>query len=194
MRPNYLLPVTMLSFAALMNAQTVEQRLKWAQESIDGHAVTHHFEPPARSSETRWEVEHVDGCTLQLKETDHREAADSVVTKEGVYGLSEDKVVTWTFDLTNLQPQFVIAGTLGGPHLRIFSVGDVFHSKSDTVRRVVKKDGTPVSTDNWSAAGTAENLWIYFDAPGADNIALVKRLEINLRHAVQQCGIQNADR
>src|SRR5579863_1579763 len=99
MRVNPLLPVAVLSLAAVLNGQTVEQRLKWARETIDAYAVTHHFEPPARSSGTRWQVARIDGCNVELKETAHRESPDTVFTPEGVFGFSEDKVVTWTFDL-----------------------------------------------------------------------------------------------
>jgi hypothetical protein len=191
MRVNRFLPMAVFSFAALLNArkaESVEQKLQWARETIDAYAVTHHFEAPAKSSGTKWQVSRIEGCTVELKESVHRESPDSVVTGEGVFGLSEDKVVTWTFDLSNLLPPFIAASKVGGPHLEIFSQGDAFHFNTEGVSRTLRKDGTVVDTSNWSAPGAAQNFWIYFDSPSGDNNLLVKRLEHDLRDAVNQCA------
>jgi hypothetical protein len=118
----YFLPLAVLSFAAVLNAQSVvELRLKRVPETIDAHAVTHHFEPPAKSSGTRWQVANIEGCTVELKETSHRESPNSVVTGDDVLSLSEDRVSLWTFDLANLLPQFIMPDSFGGPHVGIFA-------------------------------------------------------------------------
>src|ERR1700683_3394891 len=101
MRVNHLLPLAVLSFAAVLNAQSVQQKLKWVSETIDAHAVQHHFEPAAKSSETKWQVTNIEGCTVELKETSHRESPNSVIAGNEVFGSSEDRVSTWTFDLAN---------------------------------------------------------------------------------------------
>ncbi len=177
--------------ASSVNAQSVDQTLHWARESINAHAVTHHLEPPAKISGTKWEFAGIEGCTVELKETAHREAPDSVANPEGVFGLSEDKIVTWTFDLGALLPQFIIADTsVGAPHIKIFAEGDAFHLKTDTTSRLLKKDGTIQSSTNWSNASNARNLMMYFDSPSTDNKVLVRRLESDLRDAVAQCVVQ----
>jgi hypothetical protein len=192
MRVHTILPIAVLTLAAVLNAkktvESIEQRLQWARETIDAHAMTHHFEPPARSSGTKWQVTRIEGCTMELKESAHREAPDSILTGENVFGLSEDKVVTWTFNLAHLLPQFIVAETDGVPHLTISSQGDAFHFTTEEVSRTLSKDGTTVSTRNWSAPGNAPNLWIYFDSPDADNSSLVKRLEHDLRDAASRCA------
>jgi len=194
MRVHPFLPIAVFSFVAVVNAkksvESIEQRLQWARETIDAHAMTHHFEPPARSSGTKWQVTRIEGCTVELKESAHREEPDSIPTGQNIFGLSEDKVVTWTFDLAHLLPQFIVAGTAGGPHLAISSQGDTFHFNTEAVSRTLRKDGTTVSTSNWSAPGNAQNLWIYFDSPAADNNSLVKRLEHDLRDAASRCATE----
>jgi hypothetical protein len=194
MRVHRFLPMAVLCFAAVLDAkkavESVEQKLQWAREAIDTHAVTHHFEPPARSSGTKWQVTRIDGCTMELKESLHREEPDSVITGDDVFGISEDKVVTWSFDLAKLLPQFITAGTSGGPHLEIISQGDTFHFNTESVVRTVKKDGTVINTSNWSAPGTAQNFWMYFDSPATDNNLLLKKLEHDLRGAALQCSLQ----
>lgn len=184
-----ILPGTIaILLAGSMYGQTVEQSLKWARENIDTHAVIRHVEPPSRLSGVRWRVNKIDGCQVELQETDHRESADSVVRHEGVFSLNEDKVVTWSFDLGALQPQFVMADTSAGfPHIKIFAEGDAFHTKTETTSRAVRKDGSLESTDTWSVNGNARNLMIYFDSPSIDNKVLVHRLEAELRDAVYQC-------
>jgi hypothetical protein len=194
MRIHRFLPIAVLSFAAVLNAQSIEEKLKWVRETIDAHAVTHHFEPPARSSDTKWQVTQIEGCNVELKETVHRESPDSVFTSQGVFGLSEDKVVNWTFSLANLRPNFIVADTIGGPQLRISGEADLFHFKTDVVSRTMRKDGTTLSTSTWSSPGTAQNFWIYFDSPAADNNMLVKKLEHHLRDAVSQCSAQAGKR
>lgn len=194
MRVHLFLPIAALSFAAMLNAkksvETIEQRLQWARDAIDAHAMTHHFEPPARSSGTKWQVTRIEGCSMELKESAHREAPDSIPSGENVFGLSEDKVVTWTFNLAHLLPQFIVAGTDGGPHVEIFSQGDTFHFTTEGFSRTLKKDGITVSTSNWSSPGNAANLRIYFDSPAADNDSLVRRLENDLRDAASRCAIE----
>lgn len=189
MRLYSLLPVTALLFAAALNAQNLEQKLQWARATIDAHATTHHFDPPARSSGTRWQVTRIEGCTMEMKEITHRELPDSIINNEGSFGLSEDKVVTWTFDLGALLPQFIMAETaIDAPQIKIFAEGDAFHLKTDVVSRTLNKDGGVASTSTWSTPGSARNLWIAFDSPDADNKPLVRRLETDLRDAVNQCS------
>jgi hypothetical protein len=181
----------LLWFAAGLSAQNVEQKLKWARETIDAHAVTRQFEPPSKSSGTKWQVTKIDGCTVELKETAHREAPDSVFTHEGVFDLAEEKVVIWSFDLGNLRPEFVMADTsIGAPHLKIFALGDAFHQNTEAVMRTLRKDGTTATTSKWSTPGSTRNLWIYFDSPTIDNKPLVQRLELDLRDAIHDCSHQ----
>ncbi|SRR6266699_1862081 len=140
------------------------QDLKWARENIDAHATMRHFEPPARSSGTRWQVGRIEGCSIELKQISHREAPDSV----------EDKTVTWAFDMGSLKSRYVMADTSTGlPHIKIFAEGDVFHLKTETA--------------TWSTSGNARNLWMYFDSPDVDNKVLVRRLEGELRRAIEHC-------
>jgi hypothetical protein len=194
MRVNPVLPVAVLSFAAVLNAQSVEERLKWARETIDTHAVTHHFEPPSRSSGTKWQVTKIDGCTMELKQTDHRESPDTVFNGGSVYGFSEDKIVTWTFDLSGLAPEFITADTSTGlPQVRIFAEGDAFHLQTESVSRFLRKDGTTASTSTWSTPGSARNLWMYFDSPTIDNKPLVRRLELDLQDAVKICSAPSSE-
>jgi hypothetical protein len=194
MRIHHFLPIAVFSLVAVLNAkktvETVEQKLRWARETIDTHAVTHQFEPPAKSSDTKWQVTKIEGCNIEMKETTHRESPDSVIASDGVFGLSEDRVVTWAFDLANLLPRFIVAGESGGPHLMISGEGDMFHFKTDVVSRTLKKDGTMLKTSTWSSPGTAQNFWIYFDSPDADNSMLVKELALDLQDAVYQCSLK----
>jgi hypothetical protein len=194
MRIHHCLPIAVFSFVALLNArktaETVEQKLQWVRETIDTHAVTHHFEPPAKSSNTKWQVTKIEGCAIELKETTHRESPDSIYSTEGAFGLSEDRVVTWSFDLANLLPGSIAADEIGGPHLIISGEGDMFHFKSDVVSRTLRKDGTTLKTSTWSSPGTAQNFWIYFDSPGADNSMLVKNLVLDLQNASYQCSLK----
>jgi hypothetical protein len=190
MRVNYFLPLAVLSFAAVLNAQSVQLKLKSVRDAIDTHAVTHRLEPPSSSTETKWQVANIEGCTVELKETSHRDSPNSVVTKDGVFGISEDRVSTWTFDLANLLPQFIMADSIGGPHVGIFGQGDTFHFKTEVVSRTLRQDGTTVGTTTWSSPGSAGNLWIYFDSPTTDNGQLVKRVEFDLQSAVMQCTVQ----
>lgn len=170
---------------------SIEQKLHWARETIDVHAVTRQFEPPAKSSSTRWQVGKIDGCTMELKETKHREAPEAVETAEGIYGISEDKVVTWTFDLGSLAPQYVLSDTIGSPQIKIFAPSDVFHTKTEVVTRKTNSDGTVASTQNWSTSGSERNLWIFFDSADGDNGVLVKKLEVDLRNAVSACALRS---
>jgi hypothetical protein len=191
MRLHPLLPLAAVVLVGSLKAQNVEQTLKWARENIDAHAVTHHLEPPARSNGTKWQVVKMEGCTLELKETLHREAPDSVANSEGVFGYEEDKVVTWSFDLGSLLPQFIMADTsIGAPHMKIFAEGDAFHTKTESTSRLVKKDGSTQSSSTWSTSGNARNLMMYFDSSETDNKLIVRRLEADLRGAVSQCAVQ----
>jgi hypothetical protein len=188
MRTATLISISVTLLACSLHAQTAEQSLRWTRENIDAHAVTHHLEPPARVSGVKWQVNKIKGCTVELLETDHRESSDSVVKRDGVYSLNEDKTITWTFDLGSLLPQFVMADTSAGlPHIKIFAEGDAFHTKTETVSRAVRSDGSVESTSTWSAAANARNLMMYFDSPEIDNKALVHRLESDLRDAVYGC-------
>jgi len=194
MRIHQFLPMAVFCFVAVLSAkktvETVEQKLQWARETIDTHAVTHHFERPAKSSDTKWQVTKIEGCSIELKETIHRESPDSEVTADGAFGLSEDKVVTWAFDLANLLPRFIMADEAGGAHVTISSAHDTFHSKTDVVSRTLRKDGTTLKTSTWSSPGAAQNLWIYFDSPDADNSKLVKDIVLDLRDAAYQCSLK----
>lgn len=191
MRFNSLVPLAILLFAGSMRAQNVEQTLQWARENINAHAVTHRLEPPSRISGTKWEVSRIEGCTVELKEMAHREAPESVANSEGVFGFSEDKTVTYTFDLGALLPRFIMADTSeGAPHLKIFALGDAFHQKTESTSKLLKKDGTTQSTTSWSTAGSQRNLTIFFDSPSSDNKVIVRRLETDLREAVALCSEQ----
>jgi len=174
-----------------MRAQTADQSLEWARETIDTHAVVHHLETPGKISGTRWQVSRIDGCAIELKETDHREVPDGIVNRDGVFMLDEDKVITWNFNLSSLQPAFVMADTsIHEPHVKIFAQGDAFHTKTEVVTRAVRHDGSTQSTQTWSAADNRRNLTIFFDSPGADNKLLVRRLESDLRDAVGHCVVK----
>ena len=178
-----------LFVAGSLRAQSLEQTLKYVRESIDAHAVTHRIEPPTRISSVKWQVSKIEGCAVELKETDHRESADSVVNHNGVFSLDEDRVITWSFDLGDLLPQFVMADTsTGTPHIKVFAEGDAFHTKTETTSRLMRKDGSVESTQTWSSARTQRNLQLNFDSPAIDNKALVHRLELDLRDAVYACS------
>lgn len=178
--------------AATLDGQSTErsgiaQMLRSTKDTIDAYAVTRHDAPPSRSTETRWKVSRIEGCTIELKQSIHREEPDSILSNGAVLGLSEDRTLTWTFDLANLRPQFVIADTVGGAHIGIFAQADAFHLRTEVVSRNVRRDGTIARTNSWSSPGSASNLWIYFDAPDADNNQLIKRVEAGLQTAVAQC-------
>jgi hypothetical protein len=187
MRSYYVPLIALCSFA--LHAQTVEDRLKSARENIDAHAIVHTFDPPAQSTETKWHVNQIDGCTMELTQAWHRDAADGAVTREGIFNVAEDKVVTWTFDLASLRPLDVIADTSEGlPHLLIFAAGDAFHLKTDFTSKMLRKNGTTVHTNAWSAPGSERNLWMFFGSPDADNKAMVKALQLDLHDAIRQCA------
>jgi hypothetical protein len=189
MRVYCLLFAAVLPAVAASTAPTLEQRLQWARENIDAHANMRHFEPPARSSGTKWHVVRMEGCHIELQQSAHREAPDSIFAHEGAFGSSEDKVVTWTFDLAALEPEYVTADTSTGlPHIRIFAEGDVFQLNTESVSRTLRQDGSVASTRMWSAPGNARNLWMYFDSPSADNKSVVKTLAEDLRGAIDQCA------
>ena len=192
MRTLRFLPIAIVLCAAVLHGETIEQqnialRLTWMKATIDAFAVTRHDSPPSRSTETRWKVSRIDGCTVELTQSIHREEPDSVLSNGAVLGLSEDRTLTWSFDLANLRPQFVIADTVGGAHVSILAQADAFHLKTDVVSRNVRRDGTVAHTSTWSSPGTASNLWIYFDAPDGDNGHLIKRVESDLQGAVARC-------
>lgn len=195
MRISCTLPISAVLSAALLCGASdarlsIEQRLNWAKETIDAFAGSRHDTPPAKSTETRWKVSHIDGCTVELTQSIHREEPDSVLSNGDVLGLSEDRTLTWTFDLADLRPQFVIADPVGGPHISILAQGDAFHLKTDVVSRNVRRDGTIARTSTWSTPGTASNLWIYFDSRDGDNSQLIKRVESDLQSAVALCRAQ----
>lgn len=192
MRIPYALPVAAFLCAVVLHGESNErlnitQKLNSTKDTIDAFAVTHHDSPPSRSTETRWKVSRIEGCTLELRQTIHREEPDSLLVNGDVLGLSEDRILTWSFDLANLRPQFVMADTLGGPHVSILAQGDAFHFKTDVITRNVRRDGTIARTSTWSSPGTASNLSIYFDAPDAENNQLIKRVQSELQGAVSQC-------
>jgi hypothetical protein len=76
------------------------------------------------------------------------------------------------------------------PHLKIFAEGDAFHTKTETVSRAVRKDGSVESTKTWSVSNNTRNLTMFFDSPGVDNKKLVHRLEGELRAAIYQCVVR----
>jgi hypothetical protein len=187
MRSYYVPLIALGSFA--LHAQTVEDRLKSARENIDAHAIVHTFDPPTQSTETRWHVNQIDGCTMEMTQTWHHDAADGAVTHEGIFDVSEDKVVTWTFDLASLRPLDVVADTSEGlPHLLIFAPGDAFHLKTDFTSKMLRKDGTTAHANSWSAPGNDRNLWMFFGSPDVDNKAMVKALQMDLHYAIRQCA------
>jgi hypothetical protein len=154
---------------ALLEGQTVEERLRWARESIDAHAVSRFVEPPDRESGTKWSVTLLNGCSVGLKETWQRTAGGEV---------TESRVINYTFDLRDLRPGDILADTsTGKPQLKIFAPGDIFHLRTD-----FKKGGR-----DWSTPGSARNIWMTFDSPMADNRMVVRRLERDLRDAAGIC-------
>src|SRR5205823_3609832 len=189
MRVHYLLIAAALPALAVSTGPTIEQRLQSAREAIDAHATMRHFEPPTRSSGTKWHVDRIDGCHIELRQTAHRESPDSAFSREGAFGITEDKVVTWTFDLAALEPEYVTADTSTGlPHIQIFADGDVFHLNTNSVWRRLREDGSIAESRTWSAPGNTRNLWMYFDSPAADNKSLVRTLAEDLRSAIDQCS------
>jgi hypothetical protein len=186
-----LILIAVFALTGALETQSAGQTLQWTRETIDTHAVTHHDDPPGRSSSIKWQVNKVEGCQVELRETDHREADGGIVNSRGVFRLDEDKVVTWRFDLGELLPQFVMADTsVGTPHLKIFAEGDAFHTKTETVSRAVRIDGSVESTKTWSVNNNTRNLTMFFDSPGVDNKKLVHRLEGEFRAAVSQCVLR----
>jgi hypothetical protein len=177
------------SLMTALSAETVDQRLQWVRETIDSHATTRYFEPSRRSSEVKWHVTQMEGCSVELKQILHRDAPASLVTGDGVFGVVEDKTVSYKFDLHALQPRFVMADTSAGlPQVKIFAAGDVFHLNTESVSKTVREDGSVVETNTWSNPGNARNLWIYFDSPDADNKLIVKKVESELREAIGKCA------
>lgn len=190
MRIHPFVPIAALSALALAKGQNVEQRLQWAREAIDANAVMSHLQPD-QSSETKWQVTKIAGCQVELKETIHREAPDSVVSRGELLSSADDKIITWNFDLAVLLPQFVMADTsVAVPQIKIFTEGDAFHLKTDFVSKTVRKDGSVADMRTWSTPGNSRNLWMNFDSPNVDNKAVVRRLELELRGAVQECSGQ----
>ena len=192
MRTPRIVSIALLVSVATLSGETIAQRsiaqrLGWMKETIDAYASTRHDSPPAKSTETRWKVSRIDGCTVEMKQSIHREEPDSVLVNGVVLGLSEDRTLTWTFDLANIRPHSVMADASGGAHVSIFAQADAFHLTTDVVSRNVRRDGTIASTNTWSSPGTASNLWIYFDAPDGDNKQMIKRVENDLQAAAAQC-------
>jgi hypothetical protein len=74
------------------------------------------------------------------------------------------------------------------PHLLIFAAGDAFHLKTDFTSKMLRKNGTTVHTNAWSAPGSERNLWMFFGSPDADNKAMVKALQLDLHDAIRQCA------
>jgi hypothetical protein len=190
MRVLRVLPVAALAAATILQGQSIEQILKTTKQTIDQYAVTRHVSPPSRSTETKWEMSRIQGCTVELRQSIHREEPDSMVRSGTVLSLSEDRVLSWTFDLSTLRPHSVLTETVGGPHITIFGQADSFHLKTDVVSRNVRRDGSVASTNSWSTPGTSGNLWIYFDSPDGDNKQLVKRVAYDLQSAIGQCVTQ----
>ncbi|MDP9052873.1 MAG: hypothetical protein M3N93_01005 [Acidobacteriota bacterium] len=189
MRSIHVLSIAVVFLTGSLHAQNAARTLEWARENIDAHAVTHHLEPPAKISGAKWEVVRIEGCTVELKQTLHREAPDAVVKGDGVFGFSEDKVVTWTFALSSLRPHFVMVDTSTGfAHVQIFAEGDAFQLKTESTSRLLNKDGTIESTSVWSNTGNARNLLMYFDSPKTDNKVVVRRIGSDLKMAVAQCS------
>jgi len=180
-------PIALLAAATMLHGQSVEQILTATKTNIDTYAVMRHVSPPSRLTETRWQVSGIHGCSVELKQSIHREEPDSLLSNGAVLGLSEDRILTWTFDLSVLRPQSVLAEIAGGPHVSILGQADAFHLKTDVVSRTVRRDGSVASTNSWSTPGTSGNLWIYFDSPDGDNKQLVKRVQADLQSAVSQC-------
>ena len=195
MRINYLLPVAALSLAALSNAQSIDQKLKFVRETIDAHAETHQFEPPAKSSGTKWQVTRIEGCTIELKQTSpSRSRPTRWLSARRLFGISEDRIATWTFDLGNLRPQLHHGRFHRRRARRHFRRSGHLPLKTDVTQRTLRKDGTVAGTSTWSAPGTAPNLWIYFDSASGDNNQLVKQVESDLQSAVMQCMVQSRNR
>jgi hypothetical protein len=172
-----------------LHAETVEDRLKAASENIDAHAVIQTIDPAAGSTDTKWHVTKTEGCNVEMTQSWHRDAIDGAVSREGIFDTADDKITTWSFDLSTLRPLDVMADTSEGkPHLMIFAPGDAFHLKTDFTTKVLRKDGTVIRTKTWSTPGTDRNLWMFFASPEVDNFTMVRTVELNLRDAVRQCA------
>lgn len=161
-------------FGGAHNGHPADQILRWTRDTINAHAVMHFSSPPGRSSETRWSVENVSGCRIELKEAWHREASNEVFPPT-----LQAKTVKWDFSLNDLQPEYISSDASAGvPHVTIFAPSDVFHLKTDFQ-----------STQGaWSSTGSERNLWMYFDSPDGDNRILVKEVEEHLRKATEACA------
>jgi hypothetical protein len=173
---------------AVVSGQTVDG-LKWTQDAIDKHAVMRFFDPPARHTDTKWQVVTLEGCQAELKQTVHRESPETVFNRQGIFGKSEDRTMIYTFDLHELKPAEIDSDTSAGlAHVKIFAHGDLFHVKTDSVSNTVSADGTVADTTNWSVSGHTSNLWIYFDSPEVDNKMMVRRVAVELQTAAEKCN------
>src|SRR5207248_9627066 len=89
MRAHYLLVAAALPALAVSTGPTIEQRLQSAREAIDAHATMRHFEPPTRSRGTKWHVDRIDGCHMELRQTAHRQSPDSRLSPGRHIGTTE---------------------------------------------------------------------------------------------------------
>ena len=151
MRINYFLPVAVLSFAAVLNAQSIDQKLKWVRETIDAHAETHQFEPPAKSSGTKWQVARIEGCTIELKQT-----SPSRVARLGGFGRQSVRHLRRQSRHLDFRPRQPAAAAHHGRfhrrrargHFR--ASGHLSHQDRRDAR-TLRKDGTVAGTSTWSA-------------------------------------------
>lgn len=176
--------------AALLHAQSdvALAGQEFLQDAINTKAVSSYFEPPARRSETKWELVKLDACQMELKEIWHRESPNSVFIGREMLSRVEDKTTTYSFDLRQLRRDEIAADTsTGAAHVKIFAEGDLFHVKTDTVSTALRADGSIVENTAWSQPGHTRNLWIYFDSPEADNKAVARRVAVELQAAAEQC-------
>ena len=166
MRARFLHIAMVCFLGGQLNAQTVEERLKWARANIDAHASMRFSgsfsDAAAGLNETTWHVTRIEGCLIELKQTWLREPR-------------EGRTVEYSLDLSTLHPEDVMHDiSTGLPHVKIFAQSDVFRLSTR-------------STAGWSGESTARNLWMYFDSPSADNAAVVKKVAKALRGAISQC-------
>ncbi len=182
--------LTLATGGGLLHGQTGQPLTGEAflRDAINTKAVTTYFDPPARHSDTKWELVKLEACQVELKETWHRESPNSVFLAREMLSRVEDRTTTYTFDLRLLRRDEIMADTSTGlAQIKIFADADLFHVKTDTVSTALRADGSVADSTAWTMPGHTRNLWIYFDSPEADNKALVRRVAAELQAAADKC-------
>jgi hypothetical protein len=190
MRVHLLAPIAVCLIGGMLFGQTIEQRLAWARSAIDAHAETRFVDPSGVTTQTHWQVERIEGCSVTLKQTWQKQVWQQVRQPQAHTGDSQpvsEKVTTYAFDLRDLKPAYVGAdSSTGYPQVTIFALGDVFHLTSSFTQAAQGESG---ESKSWSVSSNTRNIWIYFDSASADNLALVKRVRDDLQAAIRHCGM-----